>query len=166
MNVRRLAAQNCAQRKEYLRLWRRVRQDRFLKRAPNYWELARLRGLTAPISVTASPRIRQLLKTLSEHRNLMKEDVLVDTSQSARRVRIRADGVAMALTHSCGSIFAPYFGEFLSPQQCLALQGVDPQMLPSEGVSQAALYSMAGMGMSCPVVGSLMYAVMGQLRPA
>ena len=96
----------------------------------------------------------------------MKEEVLVDTSQSARRARIRADGVAMTLTHHCGSIFAPYYGEFLSPQQCLALQGVDPQMLPTEGLSRASLYSMAGMGMSCPVVGSLMYAVTGQLRPA
>ncbi len=70
------------------------------------------------------------------------------------------------LTTTCASLFAPGKASFLKPVQCLMLQGHDVHKLPLQDFTDRELTVMAGMAMSVPVVGSLMWAVATQLHPA
>ena len=147
-------------------MWRMVKKDKSLKRVPNFWELVESRKLLVPTSISKSPRCRAMLKTLSEHRNLIKKDVLLNASQTVNRTMIRADGLVPTLTTSCGWLYAPYHGAFLIPAQRMALQGVDMPQTITSGFTDNQLYSMAGMAMSCPAIGCLVWAVISQLTPA
>ena len=95
----------------------------------------------------------------------MTEGMIVNSSQGVDRSKPRGDGLVPTLTTSCGRLFAPKHGCFLSPAQCLALQGLDPKTIPHADFSENTLYTLAGMGMTGPVVGSVMTAVIGQMKP-
>ncbi|CAK0833227.1 unnamed protein product, partial [Prorocentrum cordatum] len=145
-------------RASYLKAWRKVTGNPTLKRVPNYWRLVGSKKVQVCPEVSGSPSKRKLLTVLSEGRNLMKPNVILNTSQSAGRHQLRDDGLVPTLSHTCGGLFAPAFGAALSPAQCLALQG-HAGALPLERFSRSEIYSMAGMAMSVPVVGVIMTAV-------
>lgn len=150
---------------KYLATWRSVKKNVKLKAAPSYYMLGEIKNIRVPDVMQTSPRVRSCLLAWSSTRNLMTECMIVNSSQGVDRSKPRDDGLVPTLTTSCGRLFAPKHGCFLSPSQCLALQGIDPKTTPHDDFSENMLYTLAGMGMTGPVVGSVMTAVIGQLPP-
>lgn len=148
----------------YKRGWLKVRKT--LKRSPDYYDLARAKNVCIPAVVQQSPRVRAAMSAWSSAANLMLRKTIVNSSQAVNRAAPRNDGKVPALTTTCGRLLAPSFGKFLRPEQCLALQGFDCRVLPVDDFSDAELYTFAGMAMSVPVVGTIMTAVVSQLKPA
>lgn len=151
-----------AARKDYLRMWRTVNKDTNLKKVPDYIELAAKRGVD--LRELTSPRERVLLRCLSRHQNLLKPTVVVDVSQSVQRACLRTDGLVPALGTGCGRILATSCGQFLSPEQCMWLQGINPAEINVENLSAQDLYHMAGNAMSLPVAGSVIVAALSVLK--
>ena len=61
---------------------------------------------------------------------------------------------------------ASYTRSTTNPQpQCLALLGFDAKNLPIDEFSNSDITNMAGMAMSMPVVGTLLWAVVCQIDP-
>ncbi len=150
-----------ARARALLQSWRKIRKDKHLKTTPSYFELAARRKLPANLK---SPRERCLLDVLSRSRNLMHPCAVLDVSQSMGRMSFRADGLVPTLTSTCKHIFVPNVGVALGPQQCLALQGMDPERVCMDGISGEQACHMAGNAMSVPVVGVLLWAAYCQLR--
>lgn len=148
-------------RLQILRSWRTIRKDTTLKMSPSYFSLAAARKLTVSIS---SPRERCMLDVLARSRNMFDKRSILDLSQSISRSSFRCDGAVPALTTTCGSLFVPHVGTYLSPKQCLALQGLHPDMVDVTGQTSENLYKLAGNAMSVPVIGTVMYAAVCQLR--
>ena len=161
----RFRASHKKQAADYTRRWRKVRPDKALKAAPSFWDLAQKMDLRVPIELSRSPRMRNLMAEHSRIRNVMNPNSILDISQAVHRTAYREDGLVPTLTTTCSHLFAPAAGVFLSPDQCIALQGFNPLQLPLECCSDKNLYKMAGMTMSAPVVGAVMCAVVSQLRP-
>ena len=145
----------------YLKLWRKAKKDTTLKRVPNFWELAMRRKMQVPNKISSSPRVRSMLKIVSEQCNILRPNMMINVSQSVDRFGISDDKRAMTLTQHCGDIYAPLFSAFLAPEQCWALQGL--ALCRGVNDDDNHLYRAAGSAMSAPVVGSLMWAVVSQL---
>lgn len=148
--------------KEYLAKWKSVRKDHTVKHAPVYFELAATRKLRDRVT---SPRERCTLNVLSRGRNLHAANAILDLSQSISRACFRVDGLVPTLGTG-GGIFVPSTGERLSPQHCLALQGIDPASHELDGFTREQLYRLAGNAMSVPVVGAVMWSAMSMLANA
>ena len=111
-----------------------------------------------------SPRVRSCLVAWSSTQNLLQENAICNTSQAVNRTRPRSDGLVPTLTSTCGRILALKYGCFLSAPQCLALQGFNPNTLPHQDFADTQIYTLAGMAMTAPVIGSIMMAVVAQLE--
>ena len=148
----------------YKRGWVKVRKA--LKRSPDYYDLAKMKNMRIPAVVQQSPRVRAAISAWSSAANLLSKKTIVNTSQAVNRAAPRCDGKVPALTTTCGKLFAPSAGVFLQPEQCLALQGFDCSKLPVDDFSAAELCTFAGMAMSVPVIGTIMAAVVSQLKAA
>ena len=111
-------------RRAYLALWRRVKQDRKLKAAPDYFELASKKSLnTAGIS---TPLKRSVLWSLSQLQNLMKLFSVLLLSKSLGRNAVRDDGMVPTLTHGCSALFVPSAAQVLTVPQLMGLTGLHP----------------------------------------
>ena len=150
--------------KEYIAKWKAVKKDLALKHAPVYFDLAATRKL--PITTVTSPRERCTLNVLSMGRNLHTPNAILDLSQSVTRVCFRSDGLVPTLGTGCGGVFVPGVGTHLSPEHCLALQGVDPATHDLTGFTREQLYRLAGNAMSVPVVGAVMWSAISMLPEA
>ena len=144
----------------YLTQWKSIKKDTKLKKPPSYFEMASRKKMNV---VVTSPRERCLLDTLSMGRRLHSPSAVLDLSIS--RVAFRCDGLVPTLGTGCGGLFVPCAGVHLTPQQCLALQGVNSAGRDLTGLSNEQLYRLAGNAMSVPVVGVVMWATTCVLAP-
>ena len=70
------------------------------------------------------------------------------------------------MTTTCEHLYVPRSGVYLTGNQCLvALQGFDVKNLPVDEFSTSDTAQLAGMAMSMPVVGTLLWAVVCQIDP-
>jgi site-specific DNA-cytosine methylase len=164
-HVKKFLVQKKACVKQLLTAWRKVKQDPELTEAPTYFELAHAKHLMVPKQVQTSAKIRCMLNAHAACQNLMKKHAVLDVSQAVDRCAIRLDGTVATLTTTCGNLYAPFFGKMLSLEQCFALQGINLKLYPwSVDFSDQELASMAGMAMSLPVVGTVMWFVAMRLQ--
>ena len=147
----------------YRAAWRQVKKDNTLKATPTYYTLGASKQIWVPEVLQTSPRVRSCLVAWSSTQNLLQENAIFNSSQAIDRTRPRFDGLVPTLTTTCGRLLALKYGCFLSAPQCLALQGIDPIGCRIEDFSDNALYTLAGMGMTGPAIGSIMIAVVGKL---
>jgi site-specific DNA-cytosine methylase len=105
-----------------------------------------------------------LLDVLGVTVNLFNHKAILDLSQSISRVGLRVDGTTPTLTSTCGRLYVPSRGVMLTPQNCLALQGIRVTEADISDFSPCELYKMAGNAMSVPVVGSVMWAAVCELK--
>ena len=95
----------------------------------------------------------------------MGENVLLDISQAVDRTAIRDDGTVMTLTTTCGFIFNPLTATCFGPAQNMAMQGINlKDYTYANEFSDMELNHMAGMAMSVPVIGSVMWLAVRALR--
>jgi len=146
----------------YLTQWKSIKKDTKLKKPPSYFEMASKKKMNV---VVTSPRERCLLEALSKGRNLHSPSAVLDLSQSISRVAFRSDGLVPTLGTGCSGLFVPSAGVHLTPQQCLALQGVNLAGRDLTGFSNEQLHRLAGNAMSVPVVGVVMWATTCVLAP-
>ncbi len=146
-----------------LSLWREVKKDSKLKSVPSYIELAEARGLKIAMGLT-SPRERVLLNCLSRCHNLMSPLAIVDISRSIQRAVLRTDGNVPTLGTGCVRLLVTSNGCFLSPRNCLWIQGLDPNTFDFSGISNDDVYRMAGNAMARPVLGAIVIACGAVLR--
>ena len=151
-----------AKTRSYLGLWRRVKGNPALRKAPRYIRLAKLKGLDVDGALT-SPRERQCLHILSGMQNLLSRNSVLDLTQSLTHQTWRDDGLAPPLATGCGKIYLPAFARCLSPAQCLALQGMRPAEYDLEAFSAGDLCRLAGNAMCVQVVGCVAGAALGLL---
>jgi len=151
------------QMRSYTALWRKVKRSPMLKQAPTYMQLAARQRL--PINdVLRTPRQREMVRALSRSQNLMHPDCVIDLSQSITwQHRCRRDGNAPTLARS-SQLFMPWYCQKLSAKHSLALQGFNPHLADTSGVSDTQLQMMAGNAMCVPVVGTLLVAVLASLE--
>jgi len=148
------------EREAYRRVWRRAQQDPSLERAPNYWEIAASKNLYVDARTARDPECRLLLRLVSETRNIMRENTILVAK--AWPVIIREDGLCPSVAGACGSLFAPAYGERLRPDQCFALQGIPVEERPTEACPED-LYMLAEQASPLPVLGSVLWVVVGLL---
>ena len=103
------------------------------------------------------------LDALSAVRDIMAPYTILDSSQSVARVPLRSDGMVPCLTTTRKHLYGPRSGVCLTGKQCLALQGFDVKNLPVDEFSNSDIAHLAGMAMSMPVVGTLLWAVVCQI---
>ena len=156
---------NAARVREYKQGWSKVLKTK-LKCSPDYYKLAEAKNLYVPKVIQESPRVRAAITAWSSTTNLFVPSTLVNSSQAVNRTAPKSNGQVPSLTTTCGRLFAPSAGVFLKPAQCLALQGFDCSKLPLDDFTAAELETFAGMAMGLPVVGTLMVAMVSQLKPA
>lgn len=164
-HVKQFLLKKKADVKKLLGAWRQVKKNPALTASPTYFELAHAKHLMVPKQVQGSPKIRSMLNAHAACQNLMTRVAVLDISQSVERCAIRVDGTVCTLTTTCGSLYAPFFGKVLSMEQCFAMQGIDLKLYPwSMDFTEQELASMAGMAMSLPVVGTVMWFVAMRLK--
>lgn len=154
-------------KKKYIKLWRQVKNDSKLKRAPDYFELSRKKNIAT--SCISTPRKRATLRLYSECHNVMKETTVVNLAKTFGRGQFRFDGVCPTLGDSCGSFFVPSAGTYLSVEQLMCLSGFSPthqkdlyQAVAKLSTSDAEW--MIGNAMCLPAVGVVMGAALSLVR--
>ena len=152
-------------RLDYLNMWRKVRNNKSLKHAPTYFELAASARLGACTLIT-SPRERCMLNAISSTRNILAPMCIIDVSQSIQRKVIRADGMVPNIGAGSSRIFVPYDCAFLTPCQCLALQGFDSDECKEivRFLLEEDAYQLAGDAMCVPAIGSVLIAAGAALK--
>ena len=116
-------------------------------------------------SLAASRLARRcVLDVLGSTVNLFDKCAILDLSQNIGRVALRKDGRTPTLTSTCGHLFVPSLGTKLTPQQVLALQGINVTTADISRFSAAEVFKMAGNAMSVPVVGAVVWCVVCELR--
>lgn len=148
-------------RRTMLEMWRKLRRNPKLARAPSFFELSTKLGLNTDARILR-PRERCMLNSMASTMNILKPDTVIDLSQSIDRRVIRADGFVPTLSTGCSRLLVTNRGSFLDASQCLALQGINPKPFQELNLSQEDLFHMAGNAMCLPVVGSIILAA-GQL---
>jgi len=146
---------------KYLANWRKVHKDPKVRSVPTY--LVQARKLKIHV-MAGTARERGVLQVLSRGRNICQRNAVLDLAQNAGRAAFRCDGLVPTLTSTCGSIFLPRFGVYLTPWQCMALQGLSKAGCNATDVSDAQIYKMAGNAMSTPVIGVILWAALCQLN--
>ena len=153
-------------RRAYLALWRRVKQDRKLKAAPDYFELASKKSLnTAGVS---TPLKRSALRSLSQLQNLMKPFSVLLLSKSLGRNAVRDDGMVPTLTHGCSALFVPSAAQVLTVPQLMCLTGLHPKAHKrcfqiEASMSTAEMDLLIANAMSLPVVGTVCAVALSML---
>ena len=142
-----------------LKTWRRILQNRNLKTSPTFFTLCRARRLDAD-KLVKSPRVRVLLDTLAQTKNLLSPEVVVDVSQSISRSCMRGDGLVPALGCTSSQMFLPSKAAYLTAEQCLAVQGIFTSEWNFEGISEEKQFQMAGNAMSLPVIATFLVAAL------
>ena len=164
-NVKTYLTNKAKAAKTYLKQWRVIKKDPLLKKPPSYWELAASLDLRVPERMASSPSMRAKLDAVSAVKNIMTPTAIMDSSQSVSRVSLRTDGMVPCLTTTCEHLYVPRAGVCLTGKQCLALQGFETKNLPVDEFANSDIANMAGMAMSMPVVGTLLWAVVCQIDP-
>ena len=100
-------------RRAYLALWGRVKQDRKLKAAPDYFELA--------------PWNLSVLRSLSQLQDLMKQFWVLLRSKSFGRNGVRNNDTMPTLTLGCSPLFVPSAAQVLTVPQLRCLTGLHPK---------------------------------------
>ena len=152
------------QRSTYVKMWRRVRKNPNLKAPPGFFELAKARKLDLS-GVLTTQRERNTVEAISLTKNILAKDVIFDVGQNIGRVAIRSDGLVPTLTCGCSKLFVPSVGKYLQPAHCLSLQGFDVSKCNLPSFSDDELFVLAGNAMTVPVVGTMLWAMLTQLKP-
>jgi DNA-cytosine methyltransferase len=152
------------QRSAYVKLWRKVRKNPNLKAPPGYFELARTNKLDLS-GVLTTQRERNTVDAISMTKNILSYDVVFDVGQNIDRVAFRNDGLVPTLTCGCSKLFVPSAGKYLQSAHCLTLQGFDVSKCNLHSFSDEELFSLSGNAMTVSVVGTMLWAMLTQLRP-
>jgi hypothetical protein len=162
------SSQSLHKRREYLKLWRKVKKDGKLKAPPCYFTLAAKSKLD--VSSIKSPSIRCCLKCLSAMHNMMDADCVLRLNKSLGRNSLRSDGLVPTLTSGCTRMFVPAAAVTFSVSQLLCLSGIHPQV--HKAVHQAAcettlndMDSLISSTMVVPVIGTIMAVALRMLDP-
>ena len=148
-------------RRSHLQNWRRVKKDAKLKEPPRYLDLLKMKGIAMQPNTQFTQREVATVETLSRTRNVMAKNVVFDASQNIDRAGLRDDGLVPTLTRGCSKIFVPSIGMNLSAAQCLSLQGFDVTRLGLSEFSDEELFSLCGNAMTVPVIGTILWAMLG-----
>lgn len=146
----------------YLKQWRLAKRNHKLKSVPDFFILARLRGLD--FSIITSPRERCMLRSVAKQQNLLHQNAVIDLSQGIQRKVVRRDGLVPTLGTGCSRIMVPSTGSFLNWRQCSWLQGINITELNLENVTADEMHHMAGNAMCLPVVGTVIVAALSLLE--
>jgi DNA-cytosine methyltransferase len=152
------------QRSTYVKMWRQVRKNPNLKAPPGFFELAKARKIDLS-GVLTTQRERNTVEAISLTKNILAKDVIFDVGQNIDRVAIRSDGLVPTLTCGCSKLFVPSVGKYLQPAQCLSLQGFDVSKCNLQSFSDDELFFLAGNAMTVSVVGTMLWAMLTQLKP-
>ena len=169
-------------RREYVRLWRFVKNDNTLKKAPDYFYLAAHMGINT--SSLRCARQRVALRELSYERNLFKPLTILNLGKSFHDDRyersrsfynrepcqIRADGLVPTLGKGCLGFFLPAYASYLTVDQLLCLSGLSPQKCKicydlAKDQKNNDMDWMLGNIMTLSVVGPVLMVTLGLLRP-
>ena len=155
-------------RRDYLKLWRRVKNDNTLKKAPDYFCLAARRGIDT--MSPRCPRQRVALQELSYERNLFTPSTILNLGKSFGRCQIRADGLVPTLGKGCLGFFLPAYASYLTVDQLLCLSGLSPQQCKicydlAKYQKNNDMDWMLGNTMTLSVVGPVLMVTLGMLRP-
>ena len=161
-------------RREYLKLWRKVKNDNTLKKAPDYLDLAARKGIDT--SSLRCPRQRVALRELSKERNVLNPLTIVNLGKGFRPHRdrepcqMRTDGLVSTLGKGCLGLFVPSVGSYLTLEQLLCLQGLSPKKNKllydwAKDEGSADMEFMLANSMTLSVVGPLLMVTLGMLRP-
>ena len=166
-------------RREYLKLWRKVKNDNTLKKAPDYFELAARKRIDT--SSLRCPLQRLAVRELSKERSLFKPLTILNLGKSVGRrhgkghysrepCQIRQDGLVPTLGKGCMSFFMPSDASFLTVDQLLCLQGLSPRKNKicyelAKDQKDVDMDSMLGNSMTLSVVGPVLMVTLGMLRP-
>ena len=150
---------NCIKkRRKYLLAWRKVKKDNCLKSVPDYFALARKRGLDTQLVSQRSRR--DLLSIYSQESNIMRDTCILNLSKSLGRVSLRSDGFVPTLGHGCSGFFVPSAAAYLDLHQLMCLTGFDPsahkkvfEVITEH--SESDLDIMIGNAMCLPLVGAV-----------
>ena len=155
-------------RREYLQLWRRVKSDNKLKKAPDYFCLAARRGMDT--MSPRCPRQRVALQELSYERNLFNPFTILNLGKSFGRCQIRADGLVPTVGDDCLGFFLPSVASYLTVDQLLCLQGLSPQKNKicyelAKDQKKVDMDSMLGNSMTVSGIGPVLMVTLRMLRP-
>ena len=148
---------------QFRKLWRRVKHDATLKSVPDYFEMARKRGVST--RMLQKPRERCILKTISKHCNLLRPCSILNLDKTIHRCSVRQNGLVPCLGYSCTGFYLPAAGTYLTVPQLLKLTGMN-ENLPNNWFEKACQVSkhqislMIGNAMTLPVVTSLTSAAL------
>ena len=155
-------------RREYLKLWRKVKNDNTLKKAPDYFELAARKRIDT--SSLRCPLQRLAVRELSKERSLFKPLTILNLGKSFGRCQIRADGLVPTLGKGCLGFFLPAYASYLTVDQLLCLSGLSPQQCKicydlAKYQKNTDMDWMLGNTMTLSVVGPVLMVTLGMLRP-
>lgn len=145
-------------RRKYLAMWRKVKKDPKLKKAPDYFQLASQKSLNT--GWITSPSRRCMLQGLSETQNLMKPHAVLKLSKTLGRNSARDDGILPTLGYGCTAMFVPSVARNLSVPQLLCLTGACPTKQQkafetAESMKVADMDLLIGNAMVLPVIGTV-----------
>ncbi len=157
--VRHMALQSYKKKVvKHLNLWRKIRKDPKLKSSPDYFDLARKKGLSTEL--LRGPRQRCILKLYNRSHNIMSKCTVLNLNKSLGHTSLRADGCVPTLGHGCGGLFVPSIARFLTAPQLMCLSGFHPAL--NERQFEAAMKEthehitmMLGNTICLPVIGSV-----------
>ena len=170
-------------RREYLRLWRKVKNDNTLKKAPDYLNLAARKRIDT--SCLRCPRCRVALRELSKERNLFNPLTVLNLGNefhddrygrsrcfqtSGDPLQVRADGLVPTLGKGCLGLFVPSVGSYLTVEQLLCLHGLSPQKNKicyelAKDQKDADMERMLSNSMTVSVIGPVFMVTLGMLWP-
>lgn len=155
-------------RRQYLKVWRKIRNDKKLKSPPCYFDLARKKGLDT--EVVGQRRCRDVLRIYAQQGNLMSNKCVLNLSKSLGRTSLRKDGVLPTIGHGCLGCFIPSAAAFLSTSQLMCLSGFDPAehvkiFEAIETQKESDMDLLLGNAMSVPVIGSVAACALSMIAP-
>ena len=164
----RKSAKAVLQRREYLKQWRKIKQDPKLKRVPTYFELAERRCMFT--DHIKQPARRCMLLVASRHQNIMTKNAILNIGKTYGRHQLRKDGFVPTLGHGCNTFFLPAFAQFLTIPQLLCLSGFHPTLNKNvfelaKVMKPADMALFIGNSMCVPVVGHVMAVSLGIICP-
>ena len=164
----RKSAQAITQRREYLKRWRKVRQDSKLKSVPTYFELAQARGVST--DHIRQPGRRCMLIIASQHQNIMTPNAIMNYGKTFGRHQFRKDGLVPTLGHGCTTFFLPASASCLTIPQLLCLSGFHPSINKKvfqlfKDFTPADMGVLIGNSMCVPLVGHVMSIALGIISP-
>ena len=165
----RKSAKAVLQKREYLKQWRKIKNNPQLKHVPTYFELAERRGLAT--GHIKQPAKRCMLLVASQHQNIMTKSAIMNYGKTFGRHQFRKDGLVPTLGHGCTTFFLPAFARCLTIPQLLCLSGFHPTVNKkvfeqAQAMKPADMSLLMGNSMCVPVVGHVMAVALGIIIPA